>query len=185
MTRTVPLSAQLWMADAAAAVGVRCLPAMHQRVRENVRHILGSEASTAEVESVARLQWRQYLRYLRDFVALPYTSAAEIDRVFRSVENWQQIVDVMNEGRGLVLVSGHFGSWDLAAGTMARHYPVNVIADTFSSPRLDRLVNEYRRALQLEVIPIEKALKRTISALRRNESVAFLVDKPIPGDNGV
>jgi len=181
----LPLGAQFWLADVSAAVGWRVLPAMHGRVRDNVRHILGPEAAEDDVDRVARQQWRNYLRYLRDFAALPHTAADEMQRIFASAQGWEHITEAMNQGRGLALVSVHFGNWDLAAGTMAQHYPVNVITDTFSSPGMDQLINERRSALGLTVIPIEKAVKRTISALRRKEAVAFLVDKPVAGDEGV
>jgi lauroyl/myristoyl acyltransferase len=158
---------------------------MHARVRENVRHILGPSASPREVESVARAQWRNYVRYMRDFAALPHTAGEEMERIFAAAEGWEHIEGAMAQGRGLVLCSAHFGNWDLAAGTMAQRYPVHVIADTFSSAKVDELINQRRRALGLKVIPIDKALKRTMSALRRGEAVAFLVDKPVAGDEGV
>lgn len=158
---------------------------MHQRVRANVRQILGPKASDADVERLARSQWRNYMRYLRDFAALPRIARSETERIFERAEGWEHIDRAMSQGRGLVLASVHFGNWDLAAGTMARRHPVNVIADTFSSRLLDGFVNRRRKALGVQVIPVEKALKRTVSALRRNESVAFLVDKPLAGDAGV
>jgi KDO2-lipid IV(A) lauroyltransferase len=161
------------------------LPAIHGRVRDNVRHILGAEAGADEVERVARQQWRNYLRYMRDFAALPHSAASEMDRVFACVDGWEHIDEAMAQARGLVLVSVHFGNWDLAAGALARRYPVNVIVDSFSSSRVDEAINQRRHALGLKVIPIEKAVKRTASALRRNEVVAFLVDKPVEGDEGV
>jgi len=181
----LPLGLQLWVADIAGSMSFRVLPAMHERVRDNVRHILGSVAGDAEVERVARQQWRNYLRYLRDFVSLPHSRQADVERIFDNVDGWQHIVDVMDAGRGLVLVSAHFGSWDLAGAALAQRYPVNVIADSFNSARFDRLVNEYRQALRLKVIPIDKVVKRALTALKRNESLAFLVDKPVPGDDGV
>lgn len=158
---------------------------MHARVRDNVKHILGPDATKSEVERVARQQWRNYLRYMRDFAALPHGATAEMDRILASIQGWEHIEEAMNQGRGLVLASVHFGNWDLAAGAMAQRYPVSAIADTFSSPHLDRAINERRRALGLHVIPIEKAMKRTVSALRRGGAVAFLVDKPVAGDEGV
>ncbi|HEX6513112.1 MAG TPA: hypothetical protein VF157_12475, partial [Chloroflexota bacterium] len=185
LTRVLPLCVQLWLADAIAAVGWRVLPAMHDRVRENVRQLLGPRPSETEVERVARAQWRNYLRYMRDFAALPHSAAGEMERIFEVAEGWDHIQRAMGEGRGLVLVSAHFGNWDLAAGTMAQHYPVNVIADTFSSTRVDGAINERRQALGVKVIPVERVVKRTLSALRHGEAVAFLVDKPLPGDEGV
>lgn len=158
---------------------------MHERVRDNVRHVLGPEASEDDVERVARQQWRNYLRYLRDFAALPHSAASEMERIGAAVLGWEHVDGAMARGRGLVLVSVHFGNWDLAAGAMAQRYPVTAIVDTFSSSHLDEAINERRVALGLKVIPIEKAVKRTASALRRNEAVAFLVDKPVAGDDGV
>lgn len=185
LTRLMPLSAQRRMANLLAAMGWRFLPAMHDRVRRNVRQVLGPSASAAIVEQVARQQWRNYLGYLRDFVALPSGVDRSINEIFEAVSGWEHVDAAMAEGRGIVLVSAHFGNWDLAAAALARLYPVNVIADTFSPPRLDTLINRRRAALGLRVIPVERAVKRTVSALRRNEAVAFLVDKPIPGDQGV
>jgi lauroyl/myristoyl acyltransferase len=185
LTRVLPLALQLALADVIAAVGWRVLPAMHARVCDNVRHVLGPQASSSEIDRVARKQWRNYLRYTRDFAALPHSASGEIERIFAAAEGWTHIADAMAEGKGLALVSAHFGNWDLAAGTMARHYPVHVIADTFRSGKVDELINQRRHALGVKVIPVEKALKRTISTLRRGEAVAFLVDKPVPGDEGV
>ncbi len=158
---------------------------MHSRVRENVRHVLGPEAPKDEVEQVARQQWRNYLRYLRDFVSLPHAAEAELPHIFANADGWEYVEEAMSHGHGAVMVSAHFGNWDLAAATMAQRYPVNVIADRFTPERLDQLVNSYRDALGLKVIPIDRALKRTLTALRHNEAVAFLVDKPIPQDEGV
>ena len=185
LTLVLPLSAQLWLADAIAALGWTLLPAMHRRVRENVRHVLDADARGEDIERLARQQWRNYLRYMRDFAALPHSAAAEIDRILAAVQGWEHIDGAMAKGHGLALVSVHFGNWDLAAGVMARRYPVNVIADTFASSLVDDAINERRHVLGLKVIPIEKAVKRTVSAMRRNEAVAFLVDKPVGGDEGV
>ncbi|HLG73136.1 MAG TPA: lysophospholipid acyltransferase family protein [Chloroflexota bacterium] len=185
LTRVLPLGVQLRLADAIAAIGWRVLPAMHRRVRDNVRVVLGPDASPSDVERVARAQWRNYLRYMRDFAALPHDAGQEMERIFSVVEGWEHVEQALARGRGAALVSVHFGNWDLAAGTLAQRYPVSAIADTFSSARVDAAINQRRHALGLRTIPVDKALKRTISAFRRNEFVAFLVDKPVPGDEGI
>ncbi|MDE3074355.1 MAG: lysophospholipid acyltransferase family protein [Chloroflexota bacterium] len=178
------MSFQLWLADALAEAGWRLLPAMHARVRENVRHVLGVEASKQDVDRMARQSWRNYLRYLREFVSIPNWKRDQIEVVARAIEGWEHVREAMSHGRGAVVVSAHFGNWDMAAAIGARAYRVNVLADTFSSQRLDKLVNSFRTALGIQVIPVERALKRTLTALKRGEAVAFLVDKPV-GKNGV
>ncbi len=155
---------------------------MHKRVRENLRHILGTSANAADVQRAARASWRNYMRYLREFVAIPHFTRSDLDVIAANMEGWEHVDETMKLGRGAVVVSAHFGNWDLAAAAGARTYPVNVIADTFSPPRLDKLINSFRNALGVHVIPIEVALRRTLSALRRGEAVAFLVDKPVTSD---
>ncbi|MHB8620085.1 MAG: lysophospholipid acyltransferase family protein [Chloroflexota bacterium] len=181
LTMVLPVRLQLGMADVVGELGWRLLPAMHRRVRENVRHILGPEACNRRVEAVARHEWRNYIRYLRDFVALPHLSREQVRTVFQQVEGWEHVEDAMARGRGAVIVSAHFGNWDLAAAIMALHYPLNVIVDSFSPPKLDRLINRARTSIGVRIIPVASSMRRTLSALRRNEAVAFLVDKPIPG----
>lgn len=185
LTRVLPIRSQRWLADGFAAIAWRILPAMHGRVRANVRTVLGPEAEQAEVERVAREQWRNYLRYMRDFAALPHEGAEAMSLIYDAADGWEHVEQALARGRGMVLVSVHFGNWDLAAGAVAQLHPVNAIADTFSSARVDRAINLRREALGLRIIPIEKAVKRTMSAFKRNEIVAFLVDKPLPGDDGV
>ncbi len=185
LTRVLPLAAQLRLADFIAAIGWTVLPAMHGRVRNNVRVLLGPATSDAEVERVARQQWCNYVRYMRDFAALPHTAQHEVQRIVDAVEGWHYVDDAMSLGRGMALVSVHFGNWDLAAGFVAQHYPVNAIADTFSSGRIDTAINARRNALGLGIIPIDKVVKRALRAFKRKEIVAFLVDKPVAGDEGV
>lgn len=158
---------------------------MHKRVRTNLRHILGPAATDQSIEEAARASWRNYMRYLREFVSIPHFTLRDLDDIAANMEGWEHVHEVMKLGRGAVVVSAHFGNWDLAAAAGARFYPVNVIADTFNPPRLDELVNSFRKALGIRVIPIEVALRRTLSALRRGEAVAFLVDKPVKSDGVV
>ncbi|MGH2364744.1 MAG: lysophospholipid acyltransferase family protein [Chloroflexota bacterium] len=185
LTTALPLPLQLLLADAAGELGWRLLPAMHQRVRENAQHVLGQAATRREVEQLARTWWRNYLRYLREFVAIPNLRPADLDALAQNVEGWSCAAEALARGKGAVIVSAHFGNWDLAAAVGARVCTVHALADRFGSPRLDRLVNSFRSSLGVQVIPIERPLKRTLRALKRGEAVAFLVDKPVARDGVV
>jgi len=65
-----------------------------------------------------------------------------------------------------------------------RGYPVNVVADTFQPPKLNELIQRYRRDKGVKIIPQEQAAKGAMRVLRRNEILGLLVDRPQPG-NGV
>ena len=70
------------------------------------------------------------------------------------------VVDALREGRGVVIVTGHFGNWDIAAKALREHgRPINMVmamrirfGDRFSVPQetraLDRVMAEVVRAFE-------------------------------------
>src|SRR5207237_6885340 len=78
------------------------------------------------------------------------------------------------------------GNWDLGGALLSqRGYPMAVVVDTFHNSRLNALVQGTRAALGMRIIPREQAARRVIQALRRNEALAILMDRPASGDAGV
>ena len=64
----------------------------------------------------------------------------------------------LQSGKGAVIVCLHFGNWDLGAGaTAARGYPLAVVAETFSDPRLDAMIVNARTRLGMSVLKMERA----------------------------
>lgn len=79
---------------------------------------------------------------------------------------------------GAVLVTGHFGNWELCAVAL-RHMgiPLAPVARPLAVPWLDRAVDRYRRTHGQEAIPKRSALPLALKALRRGACVAFLADQ--------
>ncbi|MEX0786835.1 MAG: lysophospholipid acyltransferase family protein, partial [Dehalococcoidia bacterium] len=92
---------------------------------------------------------------------------------------WHELNEAVESGRGVLIVTMHFGVWDLGAGALAAHdYPINVIVDTFRDAKLDRLVHSSREKLGMKVIPRERVGIGVFRALRRGEILAMLIDVP-------
>lgn len=81
------------------------------------------------------------------------------------------------EGRGVVLVSGHLGHWELMAGALAAAgYPVSMYVGGQSNALVDGLMNAVRRALGPETIG-RGNLRGLLKALRERRVVALLADQ--------
>ncbi|MFI5403801.1 MAG: lysophospholipid acyltransferase family protein [Planctomycetota bacterium] len=80
--------------------------------------------------------------------------------------------------QGAVLVTGHFGNWELY-GAALRHLgiPVAAVARPLAVPWLDRAVGRFRRAHTQETIPKRDALPLAMKAIRRGVCVVFLADQ--------
>jgi KDO2-lipid IV(A) lauroyltransferase len=93
---------------------------------------------------------------------------------------WQESLRVaLAPGRGTIITTGHFGSWDLAGAIAARHVPLSAIVDTFDDSRLDSLLQGHRRDMGVHSIPVSQAVRRGMQELTQGRALAIVVDRPV------
>lgn len=84
---------------------------------------------------------------------------------------WQQ-------GRGVVIVAGHLGNWEIGAALIAaRGYPIDIIAKRASNPLFYRHILAARERLGVGVIDFQVASRQALKALRGGRIVAFAADQ--------
>jgi KDO2-lipid IV(A) lauroyltransferase len=82
------------------------------------------------------------------------------------------------EGRGLVIVTGHFGNWEVAGGAVAAHgLPIEAVMQSLTNPHLNRYVQRVRRRLGMGLIDRVEAWDRLRSGLRAGRIIAFVADQ--------
>ena len=152
----------------------------------NTRRVMGTEATWQVVKEKARDSFRNYAKTLVDFLRFPHLSFNEIEDAIASKQGMEHLENALLGGKGVVVVSGHIGNWDLA-GALLGHYgfPVHAVADRFEPQRMDDLINGTREKHGIHIISLETgSLKQIFTALKRNEIVMLLFDRPQP-DEGV
>jgi KDO2-lipid IV(A) lauroyltransferase len=146
--------------------------------------VLGDEGNPKEARRLARKSFRHYLRVMGDFIRLPQLDEEELERNL-TISGWESLVEALDCGKGAIVVGGHIGHWDLSGIIVAiRGYPMNAIVESFDWPEIDKLVQSTRDRWGMKPIPMERALRLVYKALRANEVVGILVDRP-SFDNGV
>ncbi|HEY2389283.1 MAG TPA: lysophospholipid acyltransferase family protein [Candidatus Binatia bacterium] len=92
----------------------------------------------------------------------------------------------VREGRGTVLVTCHFGNWDVAARTLARYgRPFNLVMAREANETTAEYVRDARERAGMRVLLSDSSVYgpfNMLRALRRNEIVALQLDRPIGGD---
>jgi lauroyl/myristoyl acyltransferase len=151
--------------------------------QENFAQIMSLPASDPRVKRAALASWSNYGRTVASLICLPYLDLADVDA--RTVDltegmTWQEsLQQALAPGRGAIITTGHFGSWDLAGAIVARHVPLSAIADTFTDPRLDRLLQGYRRDRGVHSIPVSHAARRGMQELTQGRALAIVIDRPV------
>jgi len=157
--------------------------------RENMGKVLGLDASHAMVRRTAFRSWSNYGRTAASLICLPFLDMADVDaRTTDLTEgmSWQEcLAAAMAPGRGTIITTGHFGSWDLAGAIAAQQVPLSAIADTFKDPRLNSLLQGHRRDKNVDIIPASGAPRRVMEELLAGRVVAILVDRPVTARRGV
>lgn len=152
-------------------------------IKGNLARVLES-GDPRRLTRMGRRVYRNYCRLAVDFLRFPTLSPRQVDQKFLT-NRWPWLHEALARGRGALFVSIHMGNWDLAGGAVAQQgVAMTIITEGFSNPHIQRLVVETRARLGVTVVPIGQPLAAA-RALKRNEVLGLLIDRPFPESGGV
>jgi KDO2-lipid IV(A) lauroyltransferase len=132
----------------------------------------------SEVHRIAVAAYGHLGRASIETAILPSYSAREIIDLFEKVEGWSIVEERLARGKGLIMVTGHLGNWELGGAYIAaRGVPIDAIARHMANPLFDRYLTSTRRRIGMTVVHDEDAVRRVPRSLRAGRAVAFLVDQ--------
>jgi KDO2-lipid IV(A) lauroyltransferase len=153
-----------------------------RRATDNMRQVLGPQADPRDASRLTRAAFGNYARYMVDLVRLPHVKSRELVDSIR-IEGWEHVEAAYTVGKGVVFATGHIGNWDMAgAAFAARGRPVSALVETLKPPRWNERVQRTRTAAGVKAIPIENGPREMLAALRKQEGLAVLVDRPLATD---
>ncbi len=102
---------------------------------------------------------------------------------YEGLENW---LDARDRGRGVLVVTGHLGAWELSSyyHSLAGH-PMGLVIRRLDNPLVDAFVNRIRCLHGNRVIHKDDFARGLISAMRDGETVGILMDTNMTPPQGV
>ncbi|HPF71429.1 MAG TPA: lysophospholipid acyltransferase family protein [Candidatus Krumholzibacteria bacterium] len=178
----LPHAAQLAVGRALGAFVWHVVRFRRAVVLDNLQHAFGAERSPDEIRALAAAFYRNLGMTLMEFLAMPRLDPASVTRLVR-IEGVEHLEDLRRRGRGALLVSGHFGNWELMGARIAAEgQPVNFIVKTQHNERVDALQNAIRHRVGIGTIRSGANIKDMIRALRRQEWIGMLADQDARSD---
>ena len=180
ISRLLPGRAAYW-------VGLRIADlhyVFNQRAREaveaNLRQVFqwrGIQPARRALRGHTRKTFQYFGKYLVDFFRLTHLSAHDLaERI--SIEHPERLADAVRGGRGVVVVTAHFGNWELGGAVLhALGYTVNAVVAPERLPRLERLLRRQRERRGLHVVQLGQSVRGLLRSLQRGEIVALLADR--------
>jgi KDO2-lipid IV(A) lauroyltransferase len=129
--------------------------------------------------SVARASFRHLGRESVATFRLGSMDASEI-RERTEVVGFEAVEEAVAAGKGLIVVTGHFGNWEMGGATAAtRGIPMDVVAQRQRNPLFDADLTANRNRLGMTVIQRREAPKRVLRALREGRAVGIVGDQNV------
>ena len=150
---------------------------------DNLRHAF-PERSMTELDVIARGAFRNVGIAFFELLWLPRMSEQRLSQLMH-FEHPESVREVYSRGMGVLLLTAHFGNWELLAQGLpvCNGIPVNVIAKTQSNALVDRHINRLRAQFGNKVVPMDLAVREVIRALRAGEAVGVIADQSAPKEN--
>ena len=131
------------------------------------------------VEATARKVFKELGRNVYDFMRYPDLSDTERRNLIQ-VEGLEVLDSLRRRERGAVIVTGHFGSWEiLAARLVANGYPLKAMARPIKERRLDDLLSRHRERRGVETFPSSRFSPAPLRHLRNGGFLGVLVDQRV------
>jgi KDO2-lipid IV(A) lauroyltransferase len=152
------------------------MPSERRRAEKNVRAALGDSFSPDECDQIARECFVTFGRSGFDAIRMRTGYAREI-RPNITVRGEEHFRAAYERGRGIIAFTGHIGNFELLAAYCAQAgYKTAVIARKLWDHRIDRLVVNNRRTMNIVNIPSSASPKVFLEHLHDGYAIGCVID---------
>jgi len=133
---------------------------------------------------VKKLGFRIYKSFAISLIELLYLPYMKRQEIIDAVEcsNPELIIEKYNEGKGIILLSSHYGNWEFIAISVALQVkiPFSVIVKPLRNPYVYDWMNKARTKFGNEIVPLGISIRKTYQTLKEKKIVAMVADQRGP-----
>ena len=178
-----PWKAAMYAADCLGLFIFSILKIRRQVTEQNLKDAFPSK-TRQERYTIARNTYLHFARMSFEVIRLARLKREEILSL-GIFENKRLYDEAIRTGKGCILLTGHFGNWELFGAYISQMgYPVSFLVKKQTNPLTDCLLHQFREHVGAEIIPLGPAVRGIIKGLRANRFVAMVADQDA-GPGGV
>lgn len=158
----------------------RLMPSRRKVARLNLKRAMSDHLTDLEINRITRCVFENIGR---TFIEVSRFNEDEPERLRQIVSGAgrELFEEAHRAGKGGILLTAHFGNWEiLGAWVAAIGYKTNILVTIHSNLKFNELLNECRRRMGVEVVSVGESVKNIFRALQRNEFIGIAGDQHSP-----
>ena len=150
----------------------------HRRVAdENLRHAFAEGLTDAQRERLVADVYCHFCRLLIEMIHLPRRLHINNWQRFVRLRDGPQLVDCLLSDRPLLIVTGHFGNWEMAECSGCSVPCADAIARPLDNPYLDDFLHRFRERTGQKMLAKHGDFNQTESILSAGARMGTLADQ--------
>jgi len=152
---------------------------------DNLHRVWEGKKSEVEMRQIARRMYQNFGKGFVEFLRLPLLTPQNLHDCV-SIEGMEHLEAARARGRGVFVLSAHFGNWEMLSAVIALSgIPMNVLAKKIRNVPIDMFINSIRRGSGVNPIDKQNGGENILGRLRNNEAVGFVLDQHANATEGV
>jgi KDO2-lipid IV(A) lauroyltransferase len=164
-------------------------PYRRSLVLENMRRAFGDVLPEEEIVRLAQAYYAHYARFAMEFFRLPFMPAERRKNYIR-VENMESPIRAHEQGKGVVLLTGHFGNWEVSTTAGIKQFPqyknlFHFVRRPLKPRWLNNLIARRDRRAGFGTLAKRGSLDAMLELLSRGAIIIFVFDQHAGEHDGV
>jgi len=153
------------------------IPIRKKTVIENLSRAF-PEFDNQKVKKIAFANFHSFAITITEILSIPWMSRSEIENQVNCV-NKQMIIEKHKEGKGLILLSAHFGNWEFVASSVAAqlNIPFTVVVKPQRNPFVTVWMNKSRTKWNNKIVMLGISIRQVYQSLKEKQIVAMVADQ--------
>ena len=167
----------------------RLLPLRREVILANLTRVFGGTLPPDEIERLAEAHYGHLWRLIGEFMKFRWLSAARKAAQVR-IDNAEALIAAQAQGKGTLILTGHFGNWEVATIAGIANYPevrgrFHFVRRAIKPQWLDRLVTRRFNQAGFGVFPKRGSLDAMLDRLADGDAIVFPFDQHARPPDGI
>ena len=183
MFHFIPIRINLWLGRRIGSIAFFVNKKRRMIAYANLKAAFAKEKSPQELRAITRNVYINLVQSFAEILSLTKVNKSYVNK-YVEVVNMHRIENAGKSGKGTVLLTAHFGDWELSSLVSAmKGFPITVLAREQKMKRLNGLLNRLRESKGCKVVSKGISTKLIFRELYGNNMVGILSDQDA-GRNG-